>query len=93
MVYDDFDGGELVGPLASTVTEDKHARAGLEIAQGVSVGVDSVVWDDVAVVVERGHSGWGFTSVGVDAVPEGRVVRGSFKQHTRAYLLQIVTNG
>ena len=67
MVHDDLNGGELVGPFASIVTEDKHTGAVLDIIRGVSVGGDNVVGDDVAVVVERGHSGRAGTSVGVGA--------------------------
>ena len=92
MVHDDFDGGELVRPLASIVTEDKRSRAVLDIVGGVAGGGDNVVRDDVAVGVERGHSGRGDASVGVQAECEARVVRGSYKEHTRSYLLQIVTN-
>ena len=83
MVYDDFDGGELVGPFASIVSEDKHSSTVLEIVGGVSVGADNVVWDDVAVVVERGHSGRAGTSVGVDAEWEDWVVVDSYTQYTR----------
>ena len=94
MVYDDFDGGELVRPLASIVTEDKRSRAVLNIVQvgGVAVGGDNVVRDDVSVGVERGHSGRGDASVGVEGESEARVVRGSYKENTRSYLLQMVTN-
>ena len=92
MVYDDFDGGELVRPLASIVTEDKRTCSVLDIVGGVAGGGDNVVRDDVAVAVERGHSGRGDASVGVQAECEARVVRGSYKEHTRAYLLQMVTN-
>ena len=92
MVYDDFDRGEFVGPFASIVSEDKHTRAVLDIVGGVAGGGDNVVRDDVAVDVERGHSGRGDASVGVQAECEARVVRGSYKEHTRAYLLQMVTN-
>ena len=92
VVHDDFDGGELVRPLASIVTEDKRTRSVLDIVGGVAGGGDNVVRDDVAVAVERGHSGRGDASVGVQAECEARVVRGSYKEHTRAYLLQMVTN-
>jgi len=64
VVHDDFDGGELVRPLASIVTEDKRTRAVLDIVGGVAGGGDNVVRDDVAVGVERGHSGRGDASVG-----------------------------
>ena len=67
MVHDDFDGGELVRPLASIVTEDKRTSAVLDIIRGVAVGGDNGVGDDVAVVVERGHSGRAGASVGVNA--------------------------
>ena len=53
MVHDDFDGGELVRPLASIVTEDKRTSAVLDIIRGVAVGGDNGVGDDVAVVVEE----------------------------------------
>ena len=58
----------------------------------VSICRDNIVGDDVAVVVERGHSGRSDTSVGVDAEFEARVVRGSYKEHTRVDLLQMATN-
>ena len=92
MVYDDFDGGEFVRPLASIVTEDQRTRAVLDIVGGVAGGGDDVVRDDVAVGVERGHSGRSDALVGVQAECEARVVRGSYKEHTRSYLLQMVTN-
>ena len=92
MVYDDLNGGELLGPFASIVTEDKHTRAVLDIVGGVAVGGDNVVRDDVSVGVERGHSGRGDASVGVEGESEARVVRGSYKENTRSYLLQMVTN-
>ncbi len=38
MVYDDFDGGERVGPLASIVSEDKHT--GVLDVVGAGGGVD-----------------------------------------------------
>jgi hypothetical protein len=50
------------------------------------------VRDDVSVGVERGHSGRGDASVGVEGESEARVVRGSYKENTRSYLLQMVTN-
>ena len=80
MAHDDFDGGELVRPLASIVTEDKRSRAVLNIVGGVAVGGDNVVRDDVSVGVERGHSGPGDASVGVEGESEARVVRGSYKE-------------
>ena len=67
MVHDDFDGGEFAGPFALVVSEDERSSAVLEIIRGVSVGGDNVVRDDVAVDVERGHSGRAGTGVGVDA--------------------------
>ena len=66
MVHDDLNGGELVGPLAAIVSEDKRTSAVLDIIRGVAVGGDNGVGDDVAVVVERGHSGRAGTSVGVN---------------------------
>ena len=87
VVHDDFDGRELVRPFASIVTEDKHTRAVLDIVGGVAVGGDNVVRDDVTVGVERGHSGRGDASVGMQAECEARVVRGSYKEHTRSILV------
>ena len=78
-------------PFASIVTEDEHTRAVLDIVGG-AVGGDNVVRDDVTVGVERGHSGRGDASVGMQAECEARVVRGSYKEHTRSYMLQMVTN-
>ena len=74
MVHDDLNGGELLGPFASVVSEDRHTGAVLEIIRGVSVGGDNVVGGDIAVVVERGHSWRVGTSVGVGAKWEDWVV-------------------
>ena len=38
MVHDDLNGGELVGPLAAIVSEDKRTSAVLDIIRGVAVG-------------------------------------------------------
>jgi len=67
VVHDDLNGGEFVGPLAAIVSEDKRTSAVLDIIRGVAVGGDNGVGDDVAVVVERGHSGRAGASVGVNA--------------------------
>ena len=67
MIHDDLNGGELVGPLAAIVSEDKRTSAVLDIIRGVAVGGDNGVGDDVAVVVERGLSGRAGASVGVNA--------------------------
>ena len=40
MVHDDLNGGELVGPLAASVSEDKRTSAVLDIIRGVAVGGD-----------------------------------------------------
>ena len=85
MVDDDFNGGELVGPVASVVSEDKHTFAVLDVIGGVSVRGDNVVRDDVAVVGERGHHGRAGASVGVGAECENWV---NCKQHTCAYLAE-----
>ncbi len=58
MAHDDFDGGELVRPLASIVAEDQRTRAVLDIVGGVAGGCDNAVRDDAAVGVERGQVLW-----------------------------------
>ena len=88
MVDGDLNGGELVAPLTSIVTEDQRTCAVLDVIGGVSVGGDTDVGDDVAVVVERGHSGRAGASVRVNAESENRV---TCKQHTRAYLADTAT--
>ncbi len=60
---------------------------------GVSISGDNVAGDDVAVVVDRGHSGRAGTSVGVDAESEDWVVLDSHTQYTRAHLAQTAANG
>ena len=45
MVNDDLNGGELVGPAASIVSEDKHTCAVLDVIGCVSVGGDNGVGD------------------------------------------------
>ena len=90
MVNDDLNGGELVGPAASIVSEDKHTCAVLDVIGCVSVGGDNGVGDDVAVVVERGHHGWAGAMVGVNAEWENWI---TCNQHSRAYLAETATNG
>jgi hypothetical protein len=91
VVHDDFDGGELVRPLASIVTEDQRTRAVLDIVGGVAGGCDSAVRDDVAAGVERGHSGRAGQCFGWRA---GRVRSpGCAGELQRTYAVIFVANG
>jgi hypothetical protein len=96
VVHDDLNGGELLGPVASVVTEDEHnTRVPSWRSFEVYPSLVTILWETM-LLLSSNEDTLGGLALALALMQSGKtaqVVVDSHTQYTRAHLAQTAANG